>query len=601
MTRMHATRKMVLAVGLGMLLTFGSAATGLAQVPLPVPDAVVCDGCVDSKDILDLGVTNTDLAGSAVTSDKIADGTIANTDISVTAAIAGTKIAPNFGSKNVVTTGKVGIGTTTPGSFNLYVAAPTQRTAFGSTANGTRSLLQFYAKDGGGILRGRMLGYDPNKQNIVLDAGGDGTASNVVINQGGNVGIGTTTPNMPLVIKGDGSANAVGFNDAADVPRGSIFVSSASLGLNASTKLYLTSNGSGITIDAGGNVGIGTTTPQDKLDVEGGSIVVNRYAGNFSSGLYLTSTIGPTHYNWRITAQDQVSDALEFGSSTGPGVTTWAAPAMVIKQSGNVGIGTTSPSVTGTGLHIYKAGDAMIKVDTAGVDGGNAYFTGVSGSPNGAMYVTNATARNLYLGTGSQTATQLTINPSGNVGIGTTDPRSPFAINNGTGTYGGLWVGQGTGKGWIYYGNSATDWKAGKIDATTNNFEIQRHDGASYLAITPAGNVGIGTTDPGAYKLAVKGKIRAEEVVVDTGWADFVFQKDYDLMPLEKVAKHIEKAGHLPGIPTAREVEENGISIGQIQSKLLQKIEEMTLYMIDLKKENETLKERISSLESRSR
>ncbi len=130
---------------------------------------------------------------------------------------------------------------------------------------------------------------------------------------------------------------------------------------------------------------------------------------------------------------------------------------------------------------------------------------------------------------------------------------------------------------------------------------------SSGITIDTSGNVGIGTTDPGVYKLAVKGKIHAEEVVVDTGWADFVFKKDYDLMPLEKVARHIEEEGHLPGIPTEREVQENGVSIGQIQSKLLQKIEEMTLYVIGLKKEgdllrkeNETLKERISSLEDKS-
>ena len=110
--------------------------------------------------------------------------------------------------------------------------------------------------------------------------------------------------------------------------------------------LWLNTNGLspyGLIVE-NGKVGIGTVAPQDKLDVEGGSIVVNRYSGYSASGLYLSSTIGPTHYNWRITAQDQVGAALEFGPSTAPGSLTWDTPKMVIMQSGNVGIGTTNPN-----------------------------------------------------------------------------------------------------------------------------------------------------------------------------------------------------------------------------------------------------------------
>lgn len=129
-------------------------------------------------------------------------------------------------------------------------------------------------------------------------------------------------------------------------------------------------------INKKGFVGIGTASPQDKLDVEGGSIVVNRYTGNANSGLYLSSTIGPTHYNWRITAQDTVSDALEFGPSSAPGVTTWATtPTMVIKQNGNVGIGITTPA--------YKLDVAgTVNVSQLCFAGGNCQSSGwLAGGP----------------------------------------------------------------------------------------------------------------------------------------------------------------------------------------------------------------------------
>ena len=106
------------------------------------------------------------------------------------------------------------------------------------------------------------------------------------------------------------------------------------------------------------------------------------------------------------------------------------------------------------------------------------------------------------------------------------------------------------------------------------------------MIITNAGNVGIGTINP-TYPLTVNGTIRSKKVIVDTGWSDFVFEDDYSLMPLHSLAKFIEKNNHLPEMPTAKEVESNGISLGEMDAKLLQKIEELTLYVIELKMENE--------------
>lgn len=126
------------------------------------------------------------------------------------------------------------------------------------------------------------------------------------------------------------------------------------------------------------------------------------------------------------------------------------------------------------------------------------------------------------------------------------------------------------------------------------------------LSINYQGNVGIGTIETGSHKLAVEGSIGAREIKVEaSGWSDFVFENDYELQTLEEVEEHIVENGHLPEIPSEAEVTENGINLGEMNAKLLQKIEELTLYMIDmnkqmqqLKSENQVLKEEISTLKS---
>ncbi len=104
------------------------------------------------------------------------------------------------------------------------------------------------------------------------------------------------------------------------------------------------------------------------------------------------------------------------------------------------------------------------------------------------------------------------------------------------------------------------------------------------------GNVGIGEMNP-VNKLDVNGTIHSKEVKVDMlNWSDFVFKKEYNLPTLEEVEKNIAEKGHLENIPSEEEVLKNGINVGEMNAKLLQKIEELTLYMIEMKKENENMK-----------
>tara|TARA_R110002096_G_scaffold435902_1_gene664129 strand:+ start:1678 stop:2634 length:957 start_codon:yes stop_codon:yes gene_type:complete len=113
------------------------------------------------------------------------------------------------------------------------------------------------------------------------------------------------------------------------------------------------------------------------------------------------------------------------------------------------------------------------------------------------------------------------------------------------------------------------------------------------------GNLGIGTTSfvdgSDTYRLSVDGKVRAHAIKVYTDWADFVFEKDYNLPTLIEVEKYILENGHLMNIPSAEEVEENGIELGEMNKLLLQKIEELTLYTIELRKEVDSLKKKINT------
>nr|WP_162989047.1 hypothetical protein [Pedobacter schmidteae] len=103
------------------------------------------------------------------------------------------------------------------------------------------------------------------------------------------------------------------------------------------------------------------------------------------------------------------------------------------------------------------------------------------------------------------------------------------------------------------------------------------------MTITAGGDLGIGTTDPKGYRLAVNGKIRAQEIKVETSnWPDYVFAKNYQLSTLQETEKHIKEKGHLPGIPSAEDVKTNGIDLGEMNAKLLQKIEELTLHLIEM-------------------
>jgi hypothetical protein len=287
-------------------------------------------------------------------------------------------------------------------------------------------------------------------------------------------------------------------------------------------------------------------------------------------------------------------------------------------NTGNVGIGSSGPT---TLLHVKKVmTEPTITVQNLGGVGGATYA--MVDNLSGANWKFKATATggfkirdhanlmDVFTIEANSSPNALYINSAGNIGIGTSTPARklmiegpdfelhdtyPFIFLNNTSATGNAGISiryEGDYRAWIYYDDNQD-----VLRLNAENGNGWRND----LIIKSDGSVCMGTTVAATgYKLSVDGKVICTEVRVEAlaSWPDYVFGDDYDLMSLKELRQSVEENNHLPGLPSAAEVAENGILLGDMQTKLLEKIEELTLYTLHQDAQIEQLQQRLESLEN---
>ena len=271
---------------------------------------------------------------------------------------------------------------------------------------------------------------------------------------------------------------------------------------------------------------------------------------------------------------------------------------------------------------IQKSGMRILNLKRSTNNGNaNTFEFRISSNINGADVIaqrslsiaaTQNAADIALLANPSQKNPQFLLKSNGNVGIGTNNPDYRLSV---TGTNASVFSIGRTGSN---SNNNTFNFRiSNSSDGTFNTAQsgsliiVPTRKSADIALITDisgaapqfvvkarTGYVGIGTSTP-RDMLAVNGTIRARKVRVMTsiGLADYVFAEDYDLKPLTEVAQYVKANHHLPNLPSAQEVKENGLEIAEFQNKLLEKIEELTLYAIDQEKRILAQEQRLQALE----
>ena len=261
-------------------------------------------------------------------------------------------------------------------------------------------------------------------------------------------------------------------------------------------------------------------------------------------------------------------------SATGSSANFWTKNGndLSSNNSGNIGIGTNTPSEKLTILSAY---------DTYGLTltDGNIKISSYIGKGQGAWFGTQSN-HPFHLYTNGNGTPNITFHQNFETDL--RGPKSRLKFYDETSSF--LLSGdvKSNGKNLEIAASKAV------ITGTPGNLILQADDASVIGLPLMAGNVGIGTSNP-TYKLSVNGGIHCKEVVVESGWADYVFNKEYELPTLHETEIFILQNKHLPNIPSSEEIEQNGLNVGEIQKKMMEKIEELTLYIIEANKRIEEL------------
>ncbi len=367
-----------------------------------------------------------------------------------------------------------------------------------------------------------------------------------------------------------GSANKSWKNLYLD---GNSYLGTAYAYFDTATNQFRINNGADrLVIGNTGFIGIGTLAPTRSLDVQTTGLspvmqVRKPWVGSGSTNFNLVEIFNGYTFGYgtgllAVGGQMGMKGHVDNGANTGYGVygegngasgATYGVYGKSNTAGSSFGVYGYATSSGGTAYGVYGYGSGV--TSWAGYFSGRGYFSSNVGigttSPNVKLHVTNGTDAGLGSG-GYIVAGDIT---SGNVVI---DNNEIMARNNGAAST-------------LYFNN----------------------DGGNLAMCVASGNVTIGTATPATgYLLSVDGKVMAEEVrvLLSGSWPDYVFEEGYQLPSLKDLETSVMKNKHLPGIPAADVVQKEGITLGQMQTKMMEKIEELTLYIIQLQKQIDELK-----------
>ncbi|MEO7265451.1 MAG: hypothetical protein ABIW38_11080 [Ferruginibacter sp.] len=409
------------------------------------------------------------------------------------------------------------------------------------------------------------------------------SGNNIYNSNSANVGIGLSSPTTKFHVLGDillesGSVKINDVNPAVSLISGNLtkgyvklLSSTGDMSIGTQTlynpdgKLQLqTQSLTRMAIDPNGNVGVGTIAPNYKLDVRG-----DIYAeGNLRlEDGYVRINNTSNSKNWQISNSASLGGRLLFLQQ--------GFERVVLQNDGNVGIGGNLPLTSNgfpqTKLHIESGQDAGL------TSSNNGYLMlGPGSSTNMVIDNNEIVARNGFTGT----STLYLQNNGGDLSVGakTTINTNAEALKiNGTNSYLAFYEGN------VY--KSLMGYIGGDFRFDAGGSEIKLIGQNIRLTPNIAGQVSIGIPVAAAsgYKLTVDGKMICEEVKVKlrSAWPDYVFDETHQLMPIEKLSQFIQSNKHLPNIPAAATVEKDGIELGDMQKRMMEKIEELTLYIIE--------------------
>lgn len=429
------------------------------------------------------------------------------------------------------------------------------------------------------------------------------------------VGIGTTTPdpafkldvNGPITTSGLrtlGASNYISIFDQANTNNFFRWNSNTGYSRFSYNTVSPSTNKDLLIIQNDGKLGIGTVNPTTWLDLNNTTgFQLARFNGGNQMWITLAENGLNRGYLGSYAGNAEDVELGTYGSNTTGKVhlTTGNLPRLSVDGNGNVGIGVLPSagnrlSILGGDLLVKENGDiSRIQMDSDQSNSMDFFIDGVQ-----KHKVTSSSTEFVLSRSGGTVFSNkdIKINSIGNVGINASagDPVSKLQVYGSADasytTHGVMVLGFETGANVVYDQNEIL----ARDGAAAADLFIQKDGGHLLLCGDEQGAVGIGVGSaasmPAGSLLAVDGKITCEEVLVkmSQNWPDYVFADDYKLPDLKDVKSFIDKNKHLPGIPRAIDIEKEGLALGEVQRKMMEKIEELTLYVIKLQEEIGVLK-----------